>query len=101
MLMGSSAPQQWPLQQSWSSSVLDGGLTAAKHHRQFLCSDREGWGPISPKRWDLTPCFLDLWIVFVALWGVVGGAGAVVFLYKKRTPAEVKKNWHFYTKLYV
>jgi ATP-binding cassette, subfamily C (CFTR/MRP), member 1 len=64
-----------------------------------LCSDSEGWGPISPIRYDFTPCFLDVWIISVAAWGLVGGAAAVWFLLKKRVPQEVSKNWHFYAKL--
>jgi len=65
----------------------------------LLCSDSEGWGPISPIRWDFTPCFLDVWILCVACWGLLGGAAAVWFLLKKRSPQEVSKNWHFYAKL--
>lgn len=68
--------------------------------RQPLCGDAEGWGPVSSIRWDFTPCFLDLWIIGVAAWGVLFGAGALWYLFKKRTAQEVPKNWHFYTKLY-
>lgn len=68
--------------------------------QSLLCADPEGWGPISSIRWDLTPCFLDLWLVFVAAWGIVGGAGAIWYL-SRRTSQDVKKNWHFYAKLYV
>ena len=64
-----------------------------------LCSDGEGWGPISLVRWDFTPCFLDVWILSVAAWGLLGGAAAIWFLLKKRVPQEVSKNWHFYAKL--
>jgi ATP-binding cassette, subfamily C (CFTR/MRP), member 1 len=66
-----------------------------------LCGNSEGWGPISDIRYDFTPCFLDVWIVFAAAWGIVLGAGAVWYLLKKRIPQEVPKNWHFYAKLYV
>lgn len=67
--------------------------------RQPLCSDPEGWGPVSPLRWDLTPCFLDVWIIGVALWGVLFGAGALWYLFKKRIAQDVPKNWHFHAKL--
>ncbi|KAL8907376.1 MAG: hypothetical protein Q9207_001426 [Kuettlingeria erythrocarpa] len=67
--------------------------------RQTLCGNIEGWGPISPFRYDFTPCFLDVWISSVAVFGVVLGAGAIWFLFSKRTPSPVSKNWHFYTKL--
>ncbi|KIV77341.1 hypothetical protein PV11_09143 [Exophiala sideris] len=69
--------------------------------RQPLCGDSEGWGPISDLRWDFTPCFLDVWIIGVALWGVLLGAGAIWYLLKKRIPQVVPKNWHFYAKLTV
>ncbi|KAK6367899.1 ATP-binding cassette glutathione S-conjugate transporter ycf1 [Exophiala oligosperma] len=69
--------------------------------RQPLCGDPEGWGPISSLRWDLTPCFLDVWVLGVAVWGVLFGAGALWFMLKKRVPQDVPKNWHFYTKLTV
>ncbi|EXJ83852.1 hypothetical protein A1O1_07480 [Capronia coronata CBS 617.96] len=67
--------------------------------RQPLCGDPEGWGPVSSLRWDLTPCFLDVWIVAVSVWGIVGGAGALWFLFRKRIAQDVPKNWHFYAKL--
>lgn len=68
-------------------------------HREPLCGDAEGWGPVSTIRWDFTPCFLDVWIIGVAVWGVLFGAGALWYLFWKRTAQEVPKNWHFYTKL--
>ena len=67
--------------------------------REPLCGDPEGWGPISDLRWDFTPCFLDVWIIGVALWGLLLGAGAIWYLLKKRVPQDVPKNWHFYAKL--
>lgn len=67
--------------------------------RQPFCGDSEGWGPLSPVRFDFTPCFLDVWVVLVAAWGLFLGAGAIWFLLKKRVPQPVPKNWHFYAKL--
>jgi ATP-binding cassette, subfamily C (CFTR/MRP), member 1 len=64
-----------------------------------LCGSSEGWGPISNIRYDFTPCFLDIWIIFAAAWGTVVGAGAVWYLLKKKTAQEVPRNWHFYAKL--
>jgi ATP-binding cassette, subfamily C (CFTR/MRP), member 1 len=66
---------------------------------QPLCGDPEGWGPISSVRYDFTPCFLDVWIVLVAAWGLVAGAGAIWFLLNKRSSQLVPKNWHFHAKL--
>ncbi|MCV5926798.1 hypothetical protein OFO11_33405, partial [Escherichia coli] len=59
----------------------------------------EGWGPVNPVRWDFTPCFLDIWIVGVSLWGILFGAGAIWYLFAKRVVQDVTKNWHFYAKL--
>lgn len=76
-----------------------GYLAASQHDRQPLCGNSEGWGPISPIRYDFTPCFLDVWIATVAAFGIAGGAGALWYLYKKCPPQPVKRNWHFYAKL--
>lgn len=54
---------------------------------------------MSPFRYDFTPCFLDVWITTVAVFGILLGAGALWFLLKRRTPSPVRKNWHFYAKL--
>ena len=72
-----------------------------KKKTQPLCGNVEGWGPISPFRYDFTPCFLDVWITVVAVFGIVCGAGAILFLVKRRTASVVATNWHFYTKLSV
>ncbi|BDD59487.1 hypothetical protein MAP00_004694 [Monascus purpureus] len=77
------------------------GPSSESPQRQPFCSDIEGWGPLSPFRYDLTPCFLDLWVSLVAAWGLFVGAGAIWFLFKKRSPQPVSKNWHFYAKLIV
>ncbi|KAL8736829.1 MAG: hypothetical protein Q9181_002293 [Wetmoreana brouardii] len=70
-----------------------------KTRRQPLCGNVEGWGPISPFRYDFTPCFLDVWITSVALFGIILGAGAIWYLLRKKSPSPVSKNWHFFTKL--
>ncbi|EMC96931.1 hypothetical protein BAUCODRAFT_433092 [Baudoinia panamericana UAMH 10762] len=76
-------------------------LSATIASGQPLCGNREGWGPLSPYRWDFTPCFLDVWVLVVSVWGLLGGAGAIWYLYRKSTAQAVKKDWHFYTKLAV
>lgn len=70
-----------------------------KNQGQTLCGNIEGWGPISPFRYDFTPCFIDVWITSVAVFGIVLGLGAIWYLLSKRSPSPVSKNWHFYTKL--
>lgn len=78
-----------------------GYLSAGKGHGQTLCRNIEGWGPLSPFRYDFTPCFLDVWIAAVAGYGFVFGLGAIWYLLRKNTPEPVPKNWHFWTKLAV
>ena len=73
---------------------------AAKEEKEYtFCGNNEGWGPISPFRYDFTPCFLDVWIASVALWGILLGTGAVWFLMKRRSPSPVSRDWHFHAKL--
>jgi hypothetical protein len=74
-------------------------LSNATALRQPFCGDIEGWGPLSPSRFDLTPCFLDVWMAVVAAFGLLMGAGALWYLLKKRVAQPVAKNWHFYAKL--
>lgn len=75
-----------------------GYLTAGEDFKQPLCGNEEGWGPLSPFRYDFTPCFLDVWVASVALFGLVLGLLAVVWLLRMRKPTEVVKGWHFWTK---
>ena len=73
--------------------------TVMNEKEYTFCGNNEGWGPISPFRYDFTPCFLDVWIASVAVWGIVLGAAAISFLIKRRSPSPVSRNWHFYAKL--
>jgi hypothetical protein len=84
-----------------SRALNSSGLLAAVDPRppQPFCHDAEGWGPLSPHRFDFTPCFLDVWVILVAVFGLALGAGALWVLLKRRTPQPVQKNWHFYAKL--
>ena len=67
--------------------------------KQPLCGNIEGWGPLSPYRYDFTPCFLDVWISAVAIFGIVLGLAAVWWLMSRKIPSSVGKDWHFYAKL--
>ena len=100
-MQSDAIPQQAPLAQFAQEPFFPDYLraVATDKHNQPLCGNPEGWGPISPFRYDFTPCFLDVWITTVALFGIVFGAAAVWFLLKRRSPSPVGKNWHFYTKL--
>ena len=75
--------------------------TVRNSHNQPLCGNIEGWGPISPFRYDFTPCFLDVWITAVAVCGVLFGGAAIWFLKTKREASSVSKDWHFHTKIAV
>ncbi|RMZ91424.1 hypothetical protein DV736_g1341, partial [Chaetothyriales sp. CBS 134916] len=75
------------------------GINSGRPTTQPLCGDPEGWGPVSSIRFDLTPCFLDLGILFVAAWGIVFGAAALAYLLRRKSSQDVPKDWHFYTKL--
>ncbi|PKS10337.1 hypothetical protein jhhlp_002088 [Lomentospora prolificans] len=75
-----------------------GYLTSLGHFKQPLCGNEEGWGPLSPHRYDFTPCFIDVWVAIVAAFGLVIGGIAIAWLVKHRTPVDVPKNWHFWLK---
>jgi len=75
-----------------------GYLSATHSFKQPLCGNEEGWGPLSPIRYDFTPCFIDVWLASVAVFGLVFGALAVWWLLVKRRPTTIAKDWHFWTK---
>jgi hypothetical protein len=65
-----------------------------------LCHSPEGWGPLSPYRYDFTPCMLDTIIASVAVvFGIFLGSASAVYLRRHCPPQEVSKNWHFWAKL--
>lgn len=96
MLDGQS---QVVLEGSHPGNLLHSLGSAIESNRQPFCTDSEGWGPFSSSRFDLTPCFLDVIVAVVAVWGTLSGLGALWLLFNKRIPQPVSKNWHFYTKL--
>lgn len=91
---------------SYSSSYLPFNdefttyLAATTKDAHSLCGNAEGWGPLSPYRYDFTPCFLDAtWMLIVAAWGAIAGALAIVWMLRKTSAQPVSKDWHFYAKL--
>lgn len=74
-----------------------GYLSANTEYRQPLCGNKEGWGPLSPYRYDFTPCFIDVWVAIVAVGGLVLGLGSIYFL-RKRQPFTAPKNIQFWLK---
>ncbi|KAF2858159.1 hypothetical protein K470DRAFT_260080 [Piedraia hortae CBS 480.64] len=84
-----------------ASSSFPNYLSATSQKSHSFCGNSEGWGPLSPYRWDFTPCFLDLWVTVTSAWGIIGGVAAAWYLHKKCLPHPVKENWQFYAKLSV
>ena len=76
-----------------------GYLGSTARPEYLFCANFEGWGPLSPTRYDFTPCFLDVWVASVAAFGILFGASAAWWLFKRKDTQLVPKNWHFYTKL--
>jgi hypothetical protein len=67
--------------------------------KQPLCGNPEGWGPLSPHRYDFTPCFIDVWIASVSVFGLLFGSLAVWWLLTKKSKQDGQtKNAHFYLK---
>jgi hypothetical protein len=75
-----------------------GYLSAQRVFKQPFCGNEEGWGPMSPFRYDFTPCFIDVWVASVAAFGIFVGAIAVWWLLKRKQPTPVSKDWNFWTK---
>ncbi|GAP89237.1 putative ABC transporter transmembrane region [Rosellinia necatrix] len=73
-------------------------LSASDSFQQPLCGNEEGWGPLSPFRYDFTPCFVDVWVFAVAVFGLVCGPLAIWYVLRKHKAASVAKDWHFWTK---
>jgi ATP-binding cassette subfamily C (CFTR/MRP) protein 1 len=64
-----------------------------------FCRDVEGWGPLSLIRYDFTPCFVDVPVASVSLFGIVFGAFAVWKLLTGKSKQPTEKDWHYFTKL--
>lgn len=73
-------------------------LSSTFNVEHSFCGNLEGWGPLSPYRYDFTPCFMDVWVGIVAIYGISFGALAVFWLYNRKETKEVQKDWHFWTK---
>lgn len=77
---------------------LGSGYLSSSAFKQPLCGNEEGWGPMSPHRFDFTPCFIDVWIAAVAAFGLFIGSLAVWWLTKKQQNAAQSKTTQFYIK---
>ncbi|KAI1335138.1 P-loop containing nucleoside triphosphate hydrolase protein [Xylariaceae sp. FL0016] len=76
----------------------NGYLTATDSFKQPLCGNKEGWGPLSPFRYDFTPCFIDVWVFVVAIFGILCGSLAIWYVLRKSKTVQVSKDWHFWLK---
>ncbi|KAI0887499.1 P-loop containing nucleoside triphosphate hydrolase protein [Annulohypoxylon maeteangense] len=75
-----------------------GYLSATKEFKQPLCGNEEGWGPLSPFRYDFTPCFIDVWVFAVAAFGILCGALAIWYVLQKQKPTGASKDLQFWVK---
>ncbi|RGP81156.1 multidrug resistance-associated 1 [Fusarium longipes] len=66
---------------------------------QHLCCDDEGWGPLDRSRSTLTPCFLNLLILFVSFFGLIAGGPTIWRLARRNTHEAIQKHWPFWIKL--
>ncbi|KAK7908585.1 metal resistance protein YCF1 [Apiospora marii] len=73
-------------------------LSATQEFKQPLCGNEEGWGPMSPFRFDFTPCFIDVWVLSVAVFGLVCGPLALWYLLRQSKAVNLAKDWHFWAK---
>ncbi|KAK5629615.1 hypothetical protein RRF57_005330 [Xylaria bambusicola] len=73
-------------------------LSATDSFKHPLCGNEEGWGPLSPFRYDFTPCFVDIWVFVVAAFGLICGPLAIWYVLRKQKAVDVRKGWHFWTK---
>lgn len=75
-----------------------GYLSASAEADQPFCRNIEGWGPLSPFRYDFTPCFLDVSVASVAVFGIVAGALALWWLLAKKPSNGLAKDATFWIK---
>ncbi|RYP79230.1 hypothetical protein DL771_000208 [Monosporascus sp. 5C6A] len=75
-----------------------GYLSSTDHFKQPLCGNEEGWGPLSPFRYDFTPCFIDVLVFAVAAFGIVCGSLAIWYILRKQKFSGLPKDGVFWTK---
>lgn len=63
-----------------------------------FCPDPAGWGPISPRYYNFTPCFADSFFPIVINLFVITLGSYQIYIYSKKAPLFVRKEWHFYAK---
>jgi ATP-binding cassette subfamily C (CFTR/MRP) protein 1 len=66
---------------------------------QAFCHNIEGWGPFTADRYDFTPCFMDVPVTVVSIFGILSGALTIWWLYATQSRLHTRKDWHYYSKL--
>ncbi|RKF62208.1 Metal resistance protein YCF1 [Erysiphe neolycopersici] len=62
------------------------------------CSNKEGWGPLLSHKYDFTPCFLDIWMSSLSIYGILFGISAIWWLINRKMSMTVAKSWCFWVK---
>lgn len=83
------------------SKAVSTNSTITAHHGdvQPFCHNWEGWGPISLQFYDFTPCFRDVPVAVVSVFGIITGSITLWLLLKGKSKQPTPKDWHYYTKL--
>jgi ATP-binding cassette subfamily C (CFTR/MRP) protein 1 len=82
-----------------SAALLQRLVSPERIPHQPFCHNAEGWGPLSAFRYDFTPCFIDVPVALVSLFGIIPGALALWRLLATQSRQPTTKDWHFYSKL--
>ncbi|CAN3364922.1 metal resistance protein Ycf1p [Diutina catenulata] len=106
-------PASWAIQSNWfphwistsgNASASAVALAAKKpHHVGWLgCGRSDGWGPLSNKYNDFTPCFLQgVLYLAVAVFMIAGGLYQLGVLSRRKPMPAVRVTWGYYAKLVV
>jgi ATP-binding cassette subfamily C (CFTR/MRP) protein 1 len=80
------------------AAVAGGNSTLHSLHHPF-CHDAQGWGPLAAVGYDFTPCFVDVPLASVSVFGILAGAFTVRWLLNKASQQPTQKDWHYFAKL--
>jgi hypothetical protein len=82
-----------------SRAVVAGGNSTFQLIQHQFCHDVEGWGPLSAIGYDFTPCFVDVPLAIVSVFGILAGAATIRWLLVKASRQPTQKDWHYFAKL--
>lgn len=75
-----------------------GYLITSGERNVLLCGNEEGWGPMSPDRYDFTPCFIDAGVAVAAIFGILAGTGAILHLLGRQYKPVTTASTHYWLK---